>query len=298
MAELTLFELGQAIKTSKVMLQKYSHITHVSEIDSSNRNSSLASAQGILSSYFTYLSPTWSTPSKFDFDREFSMKELIEIFKGAVFLEIEYGGQLLGSVSSVDRIYTVIAQEDYKTAKEMKKWIFDFGLGDYFSTHLVNSKHETLLASMFSEDPTEKQVAKNCMNSYQEGLKRKSDEYKKYCADTAKRTITYEIQQYRDIEGHKGGAREKFIEELNKLPLIKKLERLANDKRHSAKYYPTNIIYESTVEVLKNLDKELLRKLLERMHIPLRKSPWVSFRNRLYEATGTEQFHGTSKSFR
>jgi hypothetical protein len=106
-----------------------------------------------------------------------------------------------------------------------------------------------------------------------------------------------ERQKNKDLEDRKNGIREKFLNELMNLSLVEKLQRLASDDTHSPKYYPTSIVNESTIEVLQNLDKGLLEKLVERMHIPPRKSPWKSLRNRLYSVTGTEPFHGIHKSF-
>lgn len=292
---MTLVELEEAIKVSKEMAKKYSQISHIDTIERKNGN--FGKTQFILSRYFTYLSPTWSTPETFEFEREFTLEELVLIFKGAVFIEIEIMGQLMGSVSSVDRIYTVIAREDYMTAKNMEEWLFHIGLGNYFSTHLVNYRHETLLASMFSKDPIERQAAINSINLHKEYIEQKNIEYSLYWQKIFVRKNNYERQKNRDLEDRKNGIREMFLNELNNLSLDEKLQQLASDDTHSPKYYPTSIVNDSTIEVLQNLDKGLLEKLLERMQIPLRKSPWKSFRNRLYSVTSTEPFHGVHKSF-
>lgn len=113
--------------------------------------------QPILYYYFTSIAPQYIAPWKYNFKREFSLKELIWIFKGTVINEGGLRGHLAGSVSATDKIYGVIAEKNYAITKVLQQWLDDIGAGKYFRRNLVDDLSEARLASMFSEYSKEKE---------------------------------------------------------------------------------------------------------------------------------------------
>ena len=78
--------------------------------------------QGILVKYFIVISPTWSGPYEINFRREFSIEQLAQIYRGTFLLEVLFFGGVMGSVSAVDKIYSVLAKRNHDVAMKMRKW--------------------------------------------------------------------------------------------------------------------------------------------------------------------------------
>jgi len=90
-----------------------------------------------------------------------------------------------------------------------------------------------------------------------------------------------------DIEDRKNGQREKLIEELNGMTSYNKLLVMANDTRHSPKFYPTSMAYQITDADIKKLDSTQyirLRKMFSK-YIK-RQTPWGRFRKNLSKHKG------------
>jgi len=291
--EMTLAELEEAIKFSKETAQKYAHITYISEVCSLEK---IYTKNGLYVSRLFYYFAFFSDSLANDFEREFTLEELVQIYKGAVFMEFESMGSLWGSVSGAEAIYRVISQNDndYTAQKILDNWKYKIDYHKRNDFLFDRHENETLFEFELSKIPIKKQKAPIRM---QTPMVNESSANVLYGSKISERKDHNGEQKNRDIEDRKNGIREKFLIEMMNLSLLEKLQRLASDDTHSPKYYPTSIVNESTIEVLQNLDKGLLEKLLERMQIPLRKSPWKSFRNKLYSVTNTEPFHGVHKSF-
>jgi len=108
--------------------------------------------QMVLYYYFTSISPLWTSPFNYDFHPNFTLDELIEVFKGSVLIERLHSGNdtLMGSVSAVDKIYGVIAEKNYKITKYLKEWMAEVGVLEYFEKHLVDDNTEAHLTSKFA----------------------------------------------------------------------------------------------------------------------------------------------------
>ena len=220
----------------------------------------------------------------------FSLEKLIQIFKGTLVIEstILDRPATYGSVSSLDNIYKCIASINYTEAERIRCLMIKlFGIDLYSAVTRDGILNELTLVIEFSNNEKAKIKAENIYNTYWEAQSRINLEQKINYIRAQKRKKLTKIFKLNDKIDRKKGIREKLKEKLNSLTIEEKLYMLANDKRHSPKFYPKNIIGETTIDILKNIDKDLQKKLLNKFEIYLRRrSPWRRFKKMLYEATG------------
>ena len=170
--DITQNELEEAIKYTIDIAKEYENNSNeVFRLEGSGRNSQV---QQILFYYFVTIAPQWSSPRKYDFKREFTLEELMLIFKGVVIIEGGLNGHLSGSVSAADKIYGVIAEKDYGSTKTLRVWLEDIGAGEYFRSWLVNDLTEARLAAKFSKNPKEKEAG---LKVWQDHCLKKMEKY-------------------------------------------------------------------------------------------------------------------------
>ena len=279
-------QVKRAISIAIDLAKEYENIKHSSEIIR-GQPSHLLESQMVLSGYFTFLSPVWSGSKEYDFKINLKLDELIQLYKGATILEFKCGGQLFGSVSCVDKIYGVLAEKDYKSAKEMQAWMINLNIDT-----LVDYMQEAHLAAMYSKDGKEQKNANFIIASHKSMILEKNRRYESHCRRVFERKSLESYMSENDMKCRQSGEREMFLNELNKLTLEEKLLKLAYDTEHSPKYYPGNIIHETSVEILKSLDSDIQRKLFHRLNISLKKSPWKAFSAKVRESMGIDQKYG------
>jgi hypothetical protein len=110
------------------------------------------------------------------------------------------------------------------------------------------------------------QIAKRIEKEQQKAQERR--EYQNY------------LKQNNRIDNENGWKSSLYIK-LNSLSTFEKLEVMANDTRHSPKFYPSNMAYQISKEDIQKLDNSKranLRKMFSiKIHGP---SPWASFKKK------------------
>jgi len=212
-----------------------------------------------------------------DNPRNYSAEELSLLIKGVIIGEVYLmsgGEQGFGSVTATSTIGPALGLINENLAKEIDKWADSFG----FKNYMYNTRCSDEYILKYSKDENKIKVAQKSIVLREEKEKEKLiyDTQMQTTAKNRKRNII--ILKENEAQDRALGLREILIEELASMSNEERLIKLAEDDRHSPKYYPLNMFYNITREEIQNLKPEHRSKLSKKFDIPLKKSPWKKFK--------------------
>lgn len=219
----------------------------------------------------------------------YTSDELSNILKGTIVCEIKHMNNKYGygSVSATIAITFALIAVDYKQAEKMMKWAEVFGFYSYYFGYGQSIRKSPELYAYilrYSLNNESIEFAKRALESYEKYKQYIEDKEKQRSEKTKKRKIYTQKLISNDIEDRKNGLRKQLIEKLNSLSSYEKLVVMAEDTRHSVKYYPTNIAYAITKEDIVNLNKEQQSNLFAMTAMRLKSStPWGVFKKKFNE---------------
>ena len=218
----------------------------------------------------------------------YNAMQLSNILRGVIVYEIALSGGNpfgYGSVSATIAVAFALSAVDIDIAQKMLQWSDNFGFENYYFplgsasgngrayyNYILrhsNNEHSILYAK-------EALAESNARRDYidQEEAKRHIE------AKDKKEHINNLVRQ--DVKDRKNGKRVTLIEKLNLLSIIEKLQLMSKDTKHSVKYYPTNIAYDTTIETLIKLSDEEVKKLIKMCPLQMKgTSPWKQFKKQL-----------------
>ena len=220
----------------------------------------------------------------------YTSDEISNILKGTIVSEIklmknEWG---YGSVSATIAITFALVAVDYKQAEKMMKWSETFGFRSYYFHYGQGIRkspelHAYILRYSTNNDSIE--FAKRALDSYQKHRQYIEDQKEQRSEEASKRKLSAQKLISNDIEDRKNGLRGQLIEELNSLSPYEKLVKMADDTRHSVKYYPKNMAYQITKEDFSKLSSVRLENIKRMSNMKIKGStPWGQFKFRLLES--------------
>ena len=218
----------------------------------------------------------------------YSASELSDLLKGIAVCEIKMMNHIwgYGSVSATVAVTFALYAVDDKQAHMMINWLHIFGFRSYyFGYSRVNSKSEELLKYILKHSTNDeaKESAKEGLrayNDYRQAIKDRET----YRSEKAKEKQQYTAQLVlNDLEDRGNLVRENLIRELEILSDLDKLILMANDKRHSIKFYPKNLAYQTTEDDIKKLSFEQQKNLVQMSNIKMKGyTPWGGFKKKLH----------------
>jgi len=220
----------------------------------------------------------------------YTSNELSNILKGAMVSEIklmknEWG---YGSVSSTIAITFALIAVDYKQAERMMEWAELFGFRSYYFHYGQGIRKSPELHGYilrYSENSESIEFAERELENYKKDMQYKEDGRKQRSEEVRKRKAYANKLISNDVEDRKNGLRGQLIEELNSLSPYEKLVKMADDTRHSVKYYPKNMAYQITKEDFSKLSSVRLENIKRMSSMKLKGStPWGQFKFRLLES--------------
>ena len=218
----------------------------------------------------------------------YSASELSDIIKGIAVNEIKMMNNTCGygSVSATIAATFALKAVDAKQADRMIKWTHVFGFRSYyFPYNGVNRKSPELFNYILEHGTNDeaKESAKEELREYNNYRQAIEDE-ETYRSEKAKERKLYTAQLVlNDLEDRGNLVRENLIRELEILSDLDKLILMANDKRHSIKFYPKNLAYQTTEDDIKKLSFEQQKNLVQMSSIKMKGyTPWGGFKKKLH----------------
>lgn len=219
----------------------------------------------------------------------YTSNELSNILIGTIVNEIKLmkSNCGYGSASATIAITFALIAEDYKQAERMIEWSKKFGFRSYYFHYGEKIRKSPELYSYilrYSTNNDSIEFAKKALDSYNKYRQDIENEEKRRSEEASKRKTYVKKLISNDIEDRKNGLRKQLIEELNSLSTYEKLLKMADDKRHSIKYYPKNMAYQITKEDIAKLSLTRLENLKKMSRMKIKSStPWGQFKRKLLE---------------
>jgi len=279
--ELSMSELHKAINKTIEIGKKFSNlIAHDIEKDHSKLdiNFNQEMHYKIFSNFSNiYLNYMYEGRDEEYEDIQLTTEELMFLFKGAVIGEVYLRKGFchgFGSVSTAIVVLHKLITVDLEKAKEVYEWARNFG---FCNTYIPdpNDPHNIM---HFSHKEDEVEQATEIVKKLIEEKMLKQEEEQERQERYARRREISKTLKVNDMKDRSLGLREILIEELASMSNEERLIKLAEDDRHSPKYYPLNMFYDITCKEIQNLKPEYRSKLSKRFDIPLKKSPWKKFK--------------------
>jgi len=217
----------------------------------------------------------------------YTSDELSNILKGTIVSEIklmknEWG---YGSVSATIAITFALIAVNYKQAERMMEWSEIFGFRSYYFHYGQGIRKSPELHAYilrYSTNNDSIKFAERALDSYQKHRQYIEDQEELIREEANKRKFSTQKRISNDIEDRKNGLRAQLIKELNSLSSYDKLIRMAEDIRHSVKYYPTSMAYQIREEDIAKLSFTSLENLKNMSSMKMKSTtPWNQFKKKL-----------------
>lgn len=193
-----------------------------------------------------------------------STSDLVSLFRGAVLAEqlLNWSG---GSVAAGLWIHRELMRRDEVVAVNAAAWAVRRS-DNYYIQRL----------------PTRIWTAEDLREAEERRRNRdRSREIAEY--EAVRRVGRHQGQRARAAQLRNTPARTEFLDALSRLSIEDQLRQLSQDQWFPALYYPTRLAHRATLQLLKDLDPDIRKSLVEKLESRQR-GPWATFKKRLSTA--------------
>lgn len=195
------------------------------------------------------------------------MEDLMALVKGLTVVE-RFFNWTGGSVSSVIWTFREVERRNIKLSEELANWILARTRNPYvpFGRHNHGARSVAEYRSLQSQ--------------HQEWTARRSQEIR-LSEEQAKKERSIKAQQRSEAaQVRNSEIRKSFLKQLDLIPIEKQLEQLAFDPKYPVEFYPTRIPYQTTPEIINNLNVETRKALFAKLK-GRHRGPWQRFKQLL-----------------
>lgn len=222
---------------------------------------------------------TWEAVTK-----SISDDELVALFRGVIATE-QLLGWAGGSVAAGVWVYREIVGRGGDLADREAEWALANSSNPWipFGTNRLGAS--TLAEYRGRRTRRNSQI--------QQGLKQQLESELEAARDRA----NAETQRRRAAEHRRTAIRQKFIADLDAIPVDLQLEQLANDGEYPIEWYPTKLASLASVELLRGVSPEIRQKLIGKC-AGRHRGAWARFKRRLLAVAGTAAHRNRRPWFR